>query len=491
MRWKTAYRLAKSDYLKLVLILGLAFYIAFIPHINYPYPVHIDEWVHMAVSKAMLQAGDASLAVDPFLGQSTAGLSSNLEAGFHLFWGVFHQISGISWLTIFRYFPGVILMITVLSAYVLGRRHGFGWEAALFTCFIPTTVGILGPAFLIPIAMGLLFIPLSLFVAFNFRTWWSYLVLFVFTAFLLAIHAPTAIGMVIIFIPYILLNLKGSFRHSLKIFLALAIPFLAPFPWIFARLLSTAQGLLVQQTLEWYVDLPRIIMTYGYLPIILCLLGAFVLVIRGGRKEYGLVLGLLAILLMLVVFYTFHYGLPIVYYRGLMLMMLMLGIVAGTGLMWVKELRLPQKLGTQLKVPRLVRENIGRVLCLALVVVALFLAIPSRQGISYYHMIDEQDYEAFTWIEDNVGGDYEKAVLDPWKATPFAAITQKKVFTRIHGYPKPSDDEADAFLADGCRDTGFLRENGISIVYSRGECSNPDLVEVREYVYLLEEGVTE
>ncbi len=150
MSWQNIWRLARSDYLKLVPILALAFYIAFIPHQNYPYPVHIDEWVHLAYSEAMLQAGSTTF-IDPFLGQSISGLSSNLEAGFHLFWGVFQQISGISWLTIFRYFPGVIFMITVLSVYVMARREGFGWEAALSTCLILTTVGILGPAFLVPV----------------------------------------------------------------------------------------------------------------------------------------------------------------------------------------------------------------------------------------------------------------------------------------------------------------------------------------------------
>ena len=58
---------------------------------------------------------------------------------------------------------------------------------------------------------------------------------------------------------------------------------------------------------------------------------------RGRREDYGLTLGLLAMLLMLVVFFTFHYGLHIMYQRGLMYMMLMASIVAGAGLMWVKN----------------------------------------------------------------------------------------------------------------------------------------------------------
>ena len=120
MKWHDFHRVPKSTYL-LLPIIALAFYISFIPHQRYPYPVHIDSWVHLAYSEAMLQAGSTTFP-DPFLGQSTISLSSNLEAGFHLFWGVFHQISGISWLTIFRYFPSIIFVITVLSAYVLTER---------------------------------------------------------------------------------------------------------------------------------------------------------------------------------------------------------------------------------------------------------------------------------------------------------------------------------------------------------------------------------
>ncbi len=100
-------------------------------------------------------------------------------------------------------------------------------------------------------------------------------------------------------------------------------------------------------------------------------------------------------------------------------------------------------------------------------------------------MIDKQDYEAFIWIRDNVSDDYEKAVLDPWKATAFCAITGKRIFTKIFEYPQPSDIEAHEFLENGGIDTAFLLRNGISIVYIRDGSNNPDLLEVRRFVYLV------
>jgi len=490
MSWQNIWQLAKSDYLKLVPILALAFYLAFIPHLNYPYAVHIDEWVHLASSQELMRAGSTTALSQPFYGGSNLLSVQVLEVGFHVFWGVFQQLSGISWMEISRYFPGIIFMITVLSAYILGRREGFGWEAALFVCLIPTTAGIMGPAFLVPVAVGLLFIPLSLFLAFNFRTAWSYLALFIFTCFLLSIHAPSAIFLVIIIIPYILLNLKGNFKHSLGMTLALAIPFLAPFPWIFDMLVPTFKSLFSPVPLPTHIDFPPVIQTYGHLPILFCLLGTFMLAMRGRSRDYSLVLSLLAMLLVLVTFFTFHYGVSILYQRGLMYMMLMVSIVAGAGLMGLKKLGLPARISIQLGVP-FITQNVGRILCLVLIGVTLTIAIPARQSTYYYHMIDKQDYEAFVWIKNNVSKSYEKSILDPWKATAFTALTGKYVYTRIHQAPKDIDEEAYAFLRGGCTDTAFLRENNISIVYNRGSCSNPDLVEVRKNVYLLKEAGTQ
>ena len=484
MNWHKVWRLGRHDYVKLVPILALAFYIAFIPNQNYPYPVHIDEWRHIAESNALLQAA-ATNHHDPFTG-GTAIFRMLLESGFHLFWGVFHQISGISWIAIVRYFPSIIFMLTVLSVYNLTRREGFGWEAALFTSLMPTTVGIMGPAFFVPVALALPFVPLSLFIVFNYRTRWSYVALFLITGFLMAMHPPSAISMAIILAPFILLNLKGDFRHSLGMILAVILPFLLTLPLTYPLVFSTAQSLFAQQFGLQFHSIPRVIQMYGYLPISAALLGTAVMAIRGSKQDYSLVLGLLVLLLMLALFWSLHIGEVMMYLRGLLFMMLMLGIVAGAGLMWVKRLKLPEIISIRIKVP-FISRNVGVILCIVLIGFTLAIAVPSRQSATYYRMIDVEDYEAFMWIRNNLGTNYEKALLDPWKATAFTAITGKYVYARIHVSPTTKDREVYSYLKGGCADTSFLIENDISIIYSREPCSNPDLIEVASNVYLLEE----
>jgi len=454
---------------------------AFIPNLNYPYPLHIDEWVHIAYSNSLLRAA-AINHPDPFSGASGGGVVAMLESGFHILFGVFHRVSGISWINISRYFPGIMFAVAALSVYVLARRVGFGWEAAFFTCLIPTTVGIMGPAFFVPVAMGLIFIPLSLFLVFYFRTFWSYLVLFLFTLFMIITHATSAILLLLFLFPIVVLYLKSDIKHSFILILVWAIPFLVTLPWTIDLIMSTARSLVVLKPLPAYHDLPRIMYVYGYIPVGLALLGVFVLVLKGGVKNYGLVFGLMTSSLMLATFYTLHYGDPAIYLRGILYVMLMLGIAAGAGLMAIKNIELPAELG----LPVIIRR-IGYPICFALIIVILLTAIPTRKDIPYYLMIDKEDYEAFIWIRDNVDESHQMAVLNPWKATAFTALTEKYVHARTHTAPTPKDKKALDFLNSGCKDTVFLNDNGISIVYNRSSCSNPDLVEVRKNVYLLKD----
>lgn len=474
------WQIAQSDYIKLIPILALAIFVAFIPNLNYPYPVHIDEWRHIAHINSLIRAGDITYP-DPFSGEMTGTLVSRLEVGYHLLFGMFAKISGIPLTSIARYMPSIIFAITVLSVYILARREGFGWEAAFFTCLIPTTIGIMGPAFFAPVALGLMFVPLSLFLIFYLRTPWSYLLLFLFTVFLINTHTTSAICLLIVLIPCALFYLRSDFKHGLKLMLIWIVPFVLTLPLTYELIVSTASSFFIQKPLPPYHAFPRVIQDYGYIPVGLGLLGTFMLWIKGGTTRYCLATGVLAFTLMASMYYTLHYGHSLIYLRGLLYMMLMLSIVAGTGLMTIKNLELP----TRLSLPRVIRK-VGYPLSIILIAITLFVGIQARLITPYYHMIDEQDFETFVWIRDNVDEQYQMAILDPWKATAFTAITGKYVFARTHVAPTKIDEEASAFLEGGCVDTNYLRDNGISLIYNREPCSNPDLVEVRQHVYILE-----
>lgn len=62
------HRILRSERVLLPLILGLTFYVTFIPHISYPYPVHVDEWVHLASANEILDKESALDVLNPFSG---------------------------------------------------------------------------------------------------------------------------------------------------------------------------------------------------------------------------------------------------------------------------------------------------------------------------------------------------------------------------------------------------------------------------------------
>lgn len=486
MFWQNCLKWVKSDYFKLIPILALAFYLAFVPHQSYPYPVHVDEWDHLSCANEIIKEARAFNLTDPYSG-GPAIADQQVEVGFQTFWAVFHITSGINWNTIFKYFPAAIFMFTVLSVYILAKRRGFGWEAALLTCLIPTTIGILGPGFLVPVAMGLPLIIVSLFIAFYLRTWWSYILLAVFNSVLMTMHSATSVELILILIPYIIINLKGNFKHSLGMFLSLAIPFIlviVTIPAIKDIFINTVKSLVVQQSIPERHIVPDIIVAYGYIPVLLCVLGACLMTIKKDKINYGLVFGLLVLLLMYFIYQNYGYGIGMIYLRGFQYICLMMSVVAGAGLMEIKDFKLPGVFRRWIK-SRLVINNVGRVLCVLVIGAMLYLAIPSHQQTYYYHIIDNTDYKAFIWIKDNLGNEYDKAILDPWQGAPFTAVTGKKVYAWISERPGKDDRDAYAFLSSGCKDTAFLKKNGISIVYTRETCNNPDLVEVEQYIYLL------
>lgn len=99
--------------LLLIFVLSLAFFMAFIPHISYAYPLHFDEWDHLTYAKTISPTGTISFP-DPFYGEGTVGPASNVWLGYHLLVAVVQQSSGIDWLVLWRFGSSVIFMLTVL-----------------------------------------------------------------------------------------------------------------------------------------------------------------------------------------------------------------------------------------------------------------------------------------------------------------------------------------------------------------------------------------
>ncbi len=493
-RLPSASTFAKPVVLWLILILVLGYGLTFIPHSDYPYPLHVDEWMHLAYSRAIQEAGSLNVATVPiyeFPDFATGKLMTrpgDVEPAFHVFWAIGQQVTTISWLTIFRYFPGLIFLLTIFAVYVLAMRNGYGLEAAFFTALITTNTTMLGVSLLVPVALGLLFLPLALMLVFYHRTPAAYVILAVFIGFLALMHLPTAVILAMILLLFAIFQARKEKGHSLAIVVATLVPLLAISPLISQVAPELVRSFTQLTYLPAYLPyLPSPLYLWGFLASLFFVAGIFWLVKKGEAADYALIVACLLLLLHNLVFFYWHWGVQIIYHRSPHHLMLMMSIIAGYALWRLRNLSLPYNLAAQFKLSS-VWYWLRPVLAAVLIGLVLVESASFHLETPFYRMIDEADYTAFVWIEQNVPDSYQKAVLDPWSATAFMALARREVYARIqHEAQHEEHFRAYEFLENGCRDTDFLRENGISIVYSLDEVFNPDLIQVRENIYLLPE----
>ncbi len=476
-------KVSKYEYLILFFIVVLGVLINFIPHFSYPYPLHLDEWTNMAYANQILKQGSIVHLVDPF-GGGPPSFIQQTEVGYHVFLIIIQEITRLNWITIFRYMPSLIFAITIITTYFMARKLGFGLEAAFFVSLMPTGLGVLGPAFMVSVAAGLFFVPLSLYLVFRKRSWWSPILLALSIFYLLSSHAYTAIVIVIICMPYLVLNIKEDWKHSLWMGLALVGPFLAVLPFAWHLVAPFLADLTTPQEPSPYVAFPFLLKSLGYFTIAFCLIGVFILSLRRQKRTTGILLGFFLVLVVLNLFAYLHYGVSRFFDEGFLWVMILASIIAGAGLAAIRKFQLPSWITDRIKLPNWGIKHAGIFLCLILIGGTLGTVIPERQNAPYYHMIDKTDYETFVWIRNNLNNRDDKALLDPWKCTAFTAITGKKALGRLTTTLEPWQVDVYNFLKNGCSDSGFLINNHITLVYTTEAVNNPDLVEVREYVYL-------
>jgi hypothetical protein len=472
----------------LVAIIGLAFFMALYPRLDYPYPLHVDEWMHLGHTTQILNTGHLNYP-DPFQGGQWE-VEGHPETGYYIWFGTLLLATGSPWLVLARLMPALVLAIIAFVAYAWGRKRGFGLEAAFFATFIHTTIRFLGPAFLVPVTLGLVFFPLCLILLEKMEKDWRPLPLIVVSLITLFLtHGTTAVAVGFVLVIYLLFYLtlsRSPMRKKLpSLTCILLIPFsgLVIFLWNRAFVLRDIQNIINAGKIPLPaipIPLPQL----GYIMIALAVIGFGFMIARGGWRNYALLVPTV-ILLFFVQFYRqwFEIGPDILYERGWLYVMLLMAFIAGYGL---SQLR-------QLSLDFFRRWRWGALpvyVALALVVVfALVLRMDGYAKEKYYHVVDVPTYHDFKWIGQELPRD-SIALLNPYVAWAYVPISGGQYVYTAQAYPWGVEEsrEITAFLREGATDTEYIRERNVNIIYSPFPLENPDLVKVRDGVYILREG---
>lgn len=463
---------------------------AFIPHAEYSYPLHVDEWSNYGLSKAVSSSGSIT-HTEPFFGNRL--VHDHPEIGFHLLLAEIQLLTNLDWNNIYRFFPSIFFVFTVACAFMVARRQGYGLEAAFFASMIPTTVRILGPALLVPVSLGLAILLIVLFILHHLKpSFPKALLLFLFLFSLHLIHPPTALAASIVGGSYMMFISYSGWRSNtrwwphalmLGVVILLAASNIA-MRWT-ALMGEVSEDIDAMMSGEGY-PLPLVtdaLPKFGYLSLAVFAIGVWFLSAKGMVKSYAVLSYAILFLVILSLFSHFQLGVGLMYDRSWLYFFLFASLVAGAGAKEMRDL-----------IEKLLRRylNGAGVMSLALILAILipigFTAVYEHRKEPYYQMISDREFADFNWIRDNLDVRYDRALLDPWLALTYPPVADRVIYT--HGAFIPGSERAERteqaieFFELGGIDNKWLDANDISVVYSQIDLDNPGLAKVHDNIYV-------
>jgi len=283
----------------------------FSPHFYYPYPLHVDEYLHLEKGKEILEKEGINNLTDP-----TGRFQYNdMEVGYHLFLSeIFIWTNMKMENTIF--IPVIFSVFSIIITYIYLRRFSkiSALVAIILIALIPTTVGLLGEKFIVPANVSFIAIPAVLFLIDRYEREpanKNLIPLIPLISISLLFHPPSGFAVLTIILAYIILlvfrlNRKEGAKAKNKIFKILlisTISFIIVIQLFLPSLLSKGieAGIFAKQNyLEDIFYFPNY---FGIFPLILSATGIFFLIYR---KNLLIPLSLLLILIDLFAYIFFQ-----------------------------------------------------------------------------------------------------------------------------------------------------------------------------------------
>jgi hypothetical protein len=498
----------------LVGILLVSFWAGMSPHWDYLYPLHVDEWFAIGYTQSTLEAGRLAYP-NPY---NPWDISFHPEMGFHLLLGFLETVTGLSWMSLYRIAPGVLLALLAFLTYAFGHCSGFGWAAALFVPLIPTSIRTLGPAFVVPVSAAMLFIPVTLLILHTIeeksqgKSLWLLLVLIGGTIF---VHPPTEVAITALAVLYLagfVLAALVQKRYGEGVSLLVAIGVRIMIPVVILGLwLPKLTNTVLEQSASGDSRLTAalgmhsgFLQAFGIVAVAVSILGIFLFITRGnGVLSHMLPLFTLLLLAFLVFFFpVYRFGPEFLYERGWLYLGFLMAIFAGYGVaFYFRSIpTIAQAMFFRLRSPSrgwltVTLWSAG----VAVVVLALttgLVANEKRQTYpQYYHVINDSIFADFRWMGQHTAPEQMVAMGEPslgWAYPPVAGPGAEVYRAVSSPGTNKRANKARVMVASGEADVPWLQKSGVSVFYTCRprifvceDLENDDLFKVRRGVYLV------
>ncbi len=519
MAGKRVFRLLKNEYFILLLVILLSAYTTYRIHLDYRFPVHVDEWKSLAAIQSVGKSGMEY--TEPYL--QTDKITDDLEIGFFLTIALIQKTTRLSGITIFRFGPTILAALNVMLVFFLARRWNAGIETALMYSLIPTSLSLLGPAFLVPATLSSFFLLLALYIIssekFGIK---QALILTALITYLAYAYPPAVIVLGFVSMPLLIFLKRPTGLAPFIIAAVLSLPQYLPI---------LSKGTIQALAFDAIPHISDVMREIGFIPTMLFAIGVF-LAFRDDRKELmSLSIGYAILLVVIIIFRNFGHTFLIPPTRAIYYLMILTSLVGGYSLSTILRSRknfvlalmiagvqpiifnlvkntftsksndliminklLPLLMITSLSglaiehiSKRRINKNIGIIAILFIVIIPLLYSHAERP---YYRVIDETDYKNFMEIEKAYKGGV--VAVDPWRALAFTPITGLPVYSRVPDGPNQflgaRNNELLNFFLGGCLNETFIETNNISIIYPDLPCSenSTNLQRAKEFYIVMD-----
>lgn len=148
--------------LLVILALAFTFILVYSPHFNYRYPLHVDEWQHIAKAIYLEENGQI-VDGNPYMRYWS--YAPNLERGMTVFLSEFFMLTGLDPITHYRFLPALFATISAFILFVLVYSLTKEFYPALFSIIfftaLKSNINIMGLWFFTPLTFSFPFIFLT------------------------------------------------------------------------------------------------------------------------------------------------------------------------------------------------------------------------------------------------------------------------------------------------------------------------------------------
>jgi hypothetical protein len=400
-------------------------------NVNYPYPVHNDEWNHLAQSIQIIEKKRIEGTVPYFKDKIEF---RDLESGFHIFLSEIFVLTGLNPVLGYQYLSSLFMVINSLALFVFVRRltknFWISLLSILFFASLGNNVNMLGTWFFTPLTFSI-FLIYSFFVFLyeyfenHDRQYLACLLIIYFAS--VVVYPPSTMLITMILIPYLFFNyrqIRKDWKHF-KISLILII------------FLIIIGGFYIQQV-SFETVLEKLIFLhgwtaqeftypvhefYGLIATSLAIIG-FVFVITKKLNKILLIWPIIFVIEILS--YDFlKYTVLIPYQRSFFYLLLGLSPLSAIGLYHLLNI-------FNLRFRRIVKNrNFALsidILIIALIMITVFHGYyeiePKRFSLQY--ILSEEKYNAIKWLGDKYG-EGNVVLSDPFTSVTIYPIIRNKV----------------------------------------------------------------